>query len=220
MTKASTFLSFPKSTKQSTGEPRAPQKGHKMFIYENIIRIKTLVCPECMGKDIKTSHNLEQLPIKEGWEDVMFYKPKIYCNECEVQSDAFESSDAIHDATCVAMGLLPPPEIKSIRKSLGFSSAEKFSKALNIGLSTIKRWECRAEFPTKSSMLLLRSFMELGKEQYAKIKDNITEYEGSKIKQFGNVVQDKDTEEKSTKYVSRNYLFVKTRRGRPRKEIE
>jgi len=30
MTKASTLLSFPKSTKQSTGELRAPQKGNKM----------------------------------------------------------------------------------------------------------------------------------------------------------------------------------------------
>jgi len=32
MTKASTLLSFPKLTKQSTGEPRAPQKGNKMKI--------------------------------------------------------------------------------------------------------------------------------------------------------------------------------------------
>ena len=43
MTKASTLLSFPKSTKQSTGEPRAPQKGNNM---PQIFK-KQIACPNC-----------------------------------------------------------------------------------------------------------------------------------------------------------------------------
>ena len=156
-----------------------------MFEYLEKISVKAKICPECMANDVVVDHVLADLPLKNGWSPVRYFLPKITCNECGEVSDALEARDAVHDASCVAMGLLPPKEIKRIRKELGFSNAVDFARFLGVGDSTVKRWEARISFPDKNQIKLINIAQTYGVEAFAKFSSLEGLYEGGKIKVVG-----------------------------------
>lgn len=156
-----------------------------MFEYLEEISVKAKICPECMSKDVVVGHVLANLPLREGWSPVRYFLPKITCNECGEVSDALEARDAVHDASCVAMGLLPPKEIKRIRKELGFSNAVDFARFLGVGDSTVKRWEARISFPDKNQIKLINIAQTLGIQAFAEFSSLERLYEGGKIKVLG-----------------------------------
>ena len=137
-----------------------------MFRYLEKIQIKLRICPDCMSDNVKTEHVLTELPIKEDWQKVHYYKPLIKCQDCGVTSDAVEGKMATHDAACLAMGLLPPKEIKRIRNELGFTNAVEFARFLGVGDSTVKRWEARITFPDKNQIKLINIAVCVGKDAF------------------------------------------------------
>ncbi len=151
------------------------------YKYKKETTIKVLRCPECMSDNVKTTHKYEKLPLKENWRPVEFLKPKIICNVCKLESDALESLEAIHDATCIAMGVLPPQEIKRIRKELNYSNVIEFSRLLGLGDSTVKSWEARQYFPSKSQIEKILFLKELGVEKYKRLLLSSSLYNGGDI---------------------------------------
>lgn len=129
--------------------------------YANKINITLKNCPRCLSENVTESEREEELPIKDDWNPVTFILPLVECKDCNKTSPAIEARKAIHDASCIAMGVLPPNEIISIRKKRKLS-AEQFAKILGLGLSTVKRWESRSLFPTKSNMTLVKLFRKHG----------------------------------------------------------
>ena len=156
-----------------------------MFEYLEKTAVKVGICPQCMADDIVVSHIEQDLPLREGWSPVRYLLPKITCNKCGEVSDALEARDAVHDASCVAMGLLPPKEIKRIRKELGFSNAVDFARFLGVGDSTVKRWEARISFPDKNQIKLINIAQTLGIQAFAEFSSLERLYEGGKIKVLG-----------------------------------
>ena len=71
-----------------------------------------------------------------------------------------------------AEGLLTASEIKSIREGLGFKNAEDLAELLDLGSSTIKRWESRALKPNKALLLLLRLVEEHGVQIITNLKES------------------------------------------------
>lgn len=125
--------------------------------YTNKIKITIKICPECLGDDVVVSERWEDLPIRDDWTPVSFWLPLIECNDCRKTLPAIESRKAIHDASCLAMGALPPPEIMAIRKAYNLN-AEQFSQILGLELSTVNQWESRSLFPTKGDMARVNLF--------------------------------------------------------------
>lgn len=153
-----------------------------MFEYSEKVKVKTKYCPECMDENIKVDYEWKELEEKEGWHLVRYMTPVISCQTCGKVSDAPEHKDASYDAASIAMGGLPPMEIKRIRKELGFTSAEKFAAILGVGKATVKRWEARISFPDKNQMRLINILCTVGAEQFAKFSDIQSLFMGSKIK--------------------------------------
>ena len=117
--------------------------------------MKHEICPECLGNNVSINGKWEDLAGEKGWKPVKFWLPLIKCMDCDKTYEALEADNAIHDASCKAMGLLTPTEIKSIRKDLNMN-AEEFATLLGLGKSTVKRWEARALIPNRSSMKLVK----------------------------------------------------------------
>ena len=162
-----------------------------MFEYKEKIKIKSRFCPECMSDNVKLDHVLHELEIKQGWIQVSFFLPVVSCNDCQATSNALEAKDAVHDATCIAMGVLPPLEIKRIRKEMGFSNAVDFAKFLGVGESTVKRWEARISFPDRNQMKLINIAKIVGVENFSKFSALDGLFEGgaiTKVNTAGNVL--------------------------------
>lgn len=153
-----------------------------MFEYNEKVNVKTRFCPECMDENINIEHRLHNLELKDGWSEVKYFMPVISCNACGLVSDAPEGADATHDAACVAMGVLPPMEIKRIRKDLGFSSAEKFATFLGVGKATVKRWEARISFPDRNQIKLINILKLVGIERFEQFSSIEALLEGGAIK--------------------------------------
>lgn len=123
--------------------------------------IKLKICPSCLGDNVTTSTIEEELPIKDGWIPVTFTLPLVHCKDCDETSYAIESRQAIHDASCTAMGVQTPGEIKDIRILYGLT-AEEFSKILEMDESAVENWESRKVFPTKNNATLIKLFKKHG----------------------------------------------------------
>jgi DNA-binding transcriptional regulator YiaG len=178
-----------------------------MFEYKEKITIKSRFCPECMSDNVKPNHVLHQLEIKDGWAQVSFFLPVITCGDCQATSDALEAKDAVHDASCIAMGVLPPREIKRIRKEMGFSNAVDFAKFLGVGESTVKRWEARISFPDKNQMKLINIAKIVGVENFKNFASLQSLFEGGsiKVKREGAEVVELDTRRTKKATFSHSY---------------
>ena len=141
-----------------------------MKFYKKKTKVKIKICPECMGSNVNISYDKQDLTIDSAWEPVQYYVPLIHCEDCDKISEALETLEATHDASCVAMGLLPPDEIKRIRKKLGFGNAVDFAKLLEVGDATVKRWESRGAFPNKVSVRAMQVVLDKGVEYFKSLK--------------------------------------------------
>ena len=63
--------------------------------------------------------------------------PLIVCNDCQETSQAIEAKKAIHDASCIAMGVYTPTKIKKIRKACDMDQVE-FSRLIGVGDLTVR----------------------------------------------------------------------------------
>ena len=159
-----------------------PSAEEMMFEYNEKVKVKTKFCPECMDEDVDIDYAPHDLELREGWSKVKYLMPVVSCNVCGSISDAPEGIDATHDAACIAMGLLPPMEIKRIRKELGFTSAEKFAVFLGVGKATVKRWEARISFPDRNQIKLINILKLVGVEQFKRFSSIDPLFEGGAIR--------------------------------------
>ena len=169
-----------------------------MWEYSERVKVKTNFCPECMDENIKVSFEEKLLERKDGWSQVKYMTPVISCRSCGQVSDAPEHKDASYDAACIAMGGLPPMEIRRIRKELGFTSAEKFADLLGVGKATVKRWEARISFPDRNQIRLINILCTVGSEKFIEFSDIQRLFKGGKIK---SAVQDDGFQNTDTKVI-------------------
>ena len=140
---------------------------------EEQIQVSKKYCPMCASKNVKVGGSWEELPRTEkSIRTVTYWHPLIECGDCGQTSGAFEAVAAMHDAACFAEGLITASEIKSIREGLGFKNAEDLAELLDLGSSTIKRWESRALKPNKALLLLLRLVEEHGVQIITNLKES------------------------------------------------
>jgi putative zinc finger/helix-turn-helix YgiT family protein len=121
--------------------------------------------------------------MKSGIEDVPYALDLPYgitlhgvvvhrCLGCEEYEVEIPRVDALHRAIALQVarreGRLAPKEVRFLRKSLGWSG-RNFAARIQVQPETVSRWENGVKKMGERSELLLRMFVELGKqiEDYA-----------------------------------------------------
>jgi putative zinc finger/helix-turn-helix YgiT family protein len=103
--------------------------------------MNTVKCP--MGHGNMALGKVEKNTIFKG-VDVSFEVEAYICNECSLEAGTVQSAGkvqrSIADAYRAKMDLLTSDEIKSIRKSRGFTQ-QQLAELMNIGIASLKRWE-------------------------------------------------------------------------------
>jgi YgiT-type zinc finger domain-containing protein len=119
------------------------------------------ICPLCEEGSLATKASHHVFTFGEGAEavelsaDVDIHKC-VKCGE-EFLDDAAQY--AMHQAICIHLGVLTPPEIISLRELSGFTRAQ-FAQLTRIGEASLGRWE-RGEFiqnPANDQFLYLLTF--------------------------------------------------------------
>ena len=82
------------------------------------------------------------------------------CARCGAVMLDDDAQDRLYAALRQAAGLLSPEEIRSGRTALGLTQVE-MAKALQVGPSTLSRWETGGQIQQHAMDLLLRAFFDL-----------------------------------------------------------
>ena len=130
----------------------------------NKIDVENKVCFSCMSKNVKIKHVETQLDGQNGWLDVSYFLPYIYCKneKCNDVQLAPEASVCTHKAVCAAQEILSASQIKEIRKDYqsknkaSGTNAEHFAEYMKLGLSTVLRWESGSSYINKHSDMFLK----------------------------------------------------------------
>ena len=135
-----------------------------MIKLNNKIDVKNKVCFSCMSKKVKIEYVETQLDGQNGWLNVSYFMPYIYCEnvKCNDIQLAPEASVCTHEAVCAAQEILSASQIKNIRKEYqsknksSGTNAEHFAEHLKLGLSTVLRWESGSSYINKHSDMFLK----------------------------------------------------------------
>lgn len=110
-------------------------------------------------------------PLTERYHDVDITVCGIERWQCDCCGDnvmtgemAEKHARAVSDEYSRLMGLLPPSEIRALRKSLGLSQRE-FEKALGVSTPTVSRWETGAVLQAKPVDNLMRLMRDVPEAQ-------------------------------------------------------
>lgn len=116
-----------------------------------------LVCPLCDGDSVVTVQHWESLNYGSGDSAVKLQVdlPVRRCEACEFDFVDHEGERRRHEAVCRHLGVLPPAEVRAIRKRYGMSRAT-FARATGLGEATLGRWERGALIQNRANDRYLR----------------------------------------------------------------
>ena len=99
-------------------------------------------CPICGGTEITTERINHTFTYGTGESavDLNVVIPVRHCDGCDSEYLDEEGERLKHDAVCRHLDVLPPTEIRRIRKSSGMSRA-RFAQFTGIGEASLNRWE-------------------------------------------------------------------------------
>jgi putative zinc finger/helix-turn-helix YgiT family protein len=102
-------------------------------------------CPVCGSEKIGTSVETDRFAYGTGPDapQVTVQVPVRTCADCGFQFTDEEAEEARHEAVCRQLGVLPPSQIRELRKRYGLSRAE-FARVTRIGEASLARWESGA----------------------------------------------------------------------------
>jgi len=100
------------------------------------------ICPNCGSRKITTRSEEYKFTYGEGKGRVELSAqiPIRTCILCKFSFRDFVADDICHEALCKHLGVMPPRQIKGLRKMYNLTQAE-FAKITKLGEATLSRWE-------------------------------------------------------------------------------
>ena len=114
-------------------------------------------CPMCGNTGITTSWNCHAFEYgsAESAVELTVSVPVRRCESCEFEYVDEAAERLKHEAVCQHLGVLPPTEIRRIRKDLRMTRA-RFAQVTGIGKASLNRWENGLNIQTHANDRYLR----------------------------------------------------------------
>lgn len=114
-------------------------------------------CPLCGSAEITTSWNPFTFNYGSGksMAELTVNVPARRCEACEFEYLDEEAEHLEHEAVCRHLGVLPPAEIRRIRKECNMTRA-RFAEVTRLGEASLNRWENGLNIQTHAYDLYLR----------------------------------------------------------------
>lgn len=101
-----------------------------------------MACAICGSGNLTCRSEIEKFPYGAG-KNPATLQAKIdvfHCEDCQFEFTGPTAEEARHEAVCRHLGVMPPAEVRQVRKRYGLSRAE-FASLTRLGEASIGRWE-------------------------------------------------------------------------------
>lgn len=102
-----------------------------------------LECVNCGSENVRTKRVREVFPYRlsrSSSVDINAEIPVRACEDCGFEFTDHEADDIRHLAVCKYLGIMGPPEVRSIRERYGLTRAQ-FAEITRLGEASLARWE-------------------------------------------------------------------------------
>jgi HTH-type transcriptional regulator/antitoxin MqsA len=115
-------------------------------------------CPVCGRGLLKTRLLSETFEYEENGDVVLVRTQNVPIEDCDVCGESFSGPKAArirHEAIGLALGLLPPQEVRAIRERLG-RSPDQFAELVGVKAERLSQWENGTLWQDRTADRLMR----------------------------------------------------------------